>query len=278
VPVNGWRSCLPDHRVTYYLAGTKRGHHLHGSDIQFVHHQMSFLFRRRVFRLLRSEEERMTASGIFLMIFILFSATHLAAEAVRSRAGRYITKPFLLPALALYYVTSAGELNALLIAALVCGWLGDILLMIPDPQKTGRYFKPGLIAFLLGHILYIALFAAYLPRMGSVPARGWAALAIYVAAGIVGYRLIVPHAGKMLPAIVAYIVIIVLMGASTVLPLGSVATGGAVTAMAGAFIFMVSDTLNAYNRFVRELPLERLCTMGTYLIGQFLLVQGYLLF
>ena len=48
--------------------------------------------------------------------------------------------------------------------------------------------------------------------------------------------------------------------------------------MAGAFVFMVSDTLNAYNRFVREIPFERLLTMGTYLGGQFLLVQGYLLF
>lgn len=220
----------------------------------------------------------MTVSEMLLMIFILFSLAHLAAEAAWSRTGRYITKPFLMPFLLLYYVTSAGELNGLLIAALAFGWLGDVFLMIPDPRNTRRFFKPGLLAFLLGHILYIAVFAAYLPRASSVPVWGWAALAVYVATGIVGYRLIVPHAGKMLPAIIVYIIIIVLMGASTVLPLGSAATCGAVTAMAGAFIFMLSDTLNAYNRFVREIPFERLFTMGTYLVGQFLLVQGYLFF
>jgi len=220
----------------------------------------------------------MTVSGIFLIIFILFSLAHLAAEVVWSRTGRFITKPFLMPFLLLYYVTSAGELNGLLIAALAFGWLGDVFLMIPDPQNTRRFFKPGLLAFLLGHIFYIAVFAAYLPRASSVPVWGWAAIAVYVSAGIAGYRLIVPHAGKMLPAIIVYIIIIVLMGASTVLPLGSAATCGAVTAMAGAFIFMLSDTLNAYNRFVREIPFERLFTMGTYLVGQFLLVQGYLFF
>ncbi len=150
--------------------------------------------------------------------------------------------------------------------------------MLPDPQNTRRFFKPGLIAFLLGHILYIVLFAAYLPRAASVPVWGWTALAGFVAAGAVAYRLIIPHAGKMLPAIIAYIIIIVLMGASTVLPLGSVHTIGAVTAMVGAFIFMVSDTLNAYNRFVGEIPCERIFTMATYLAGQFLLVQGYLWF
>jgi len=96
----------------------------------------------------------------------------------------------------------------------------------------------------------------------------------FVAVVAVGYRFIIPHAGKMLPAIIAYIIIIILMGASTVLPLGSVRTIGAVTAMVGALVFMVSDTLNAYNRFVREIPYERVLTMGTYLAGQFFLVQG----
>lgn len=213
-----------------------------------------------------------------MILFIMVSLAHLASEAVWSKAGRYITKPFLMPVLALYYVASAAQLNFIIITAIVFGWLGDIFLMIPDPQNTRRYFKPGLIAFLLGHILYIAVFAAYLPRVCNVPAWGWGALAVYVAAGAVGFRLIASHAGKMLPAIVAYIVIIVLMGASTILPLGSVHMIGAVMAMAGAFVFMVSDTLNAYNRFVREIPFERIFTMGTYLGGQFLLVQGYLLF
>lgn len=220
----------------------------------------------------------MTVSGIFLILFIIFSLAHLAAEAAWSQAGRYITKPFLMPVLALYYMASAAQPNPILIAAVVCGWLGDIFLMIPDPQKAGRYFKPGLTAFLLGHVFYMAVFAVYLPRASGVPLWGWGFLVVYITAGVVGCRLIAPHAGKMFSAIIAYIIIIVLMGASTVLPLGSVNTTGAVMAMAGAFVFMVSDTINAYNRFVREIPFERVLTMGTYLGGQFLLVQGYLFF
>jgi len=220
----------------------------------------------------------MTLSGVCLIFFILISAAHLVAEAMGSKMGRYLTKPLLMPALGLYYVASAAQPNLLLLAATVCGWLGDVFLMLPDPQNTRRFFKPGLIAFLLGHILYIVLFAAYLPLAASVPVWGWTALVGFVAVGAVGYRLIIPHAGKMLPAIIAYIIIIILMGASTVLPLGSVRTIGAVTAMVGALVFMVSDTLNAYNRFVREIPYERVLTMGTYLAGQFFLVQGYLWF
>jgi uncharacterized membrane protein YhhN len=219
----------------------------------------------------------MTISGIILVLFIIMSLAHLAAEWARSLPGRFITKPFLMLLLALYYTAAATEPNPVLLAAIACGWMGDIFLMIPDPAKTRRFFKPGLAAFLIGHVLYIAVFAAFLPRAATVPVWGWASLAVYVAVGAIGYRLIAPHAGKMLPAIIAYI-IIVLMGASTILPLGSVNTTGAVMAMAGALIFMVSDTVNAYNKFAREIPCERLYTMSTYLGGQFLLVQGYLLF
>ena len=41
---------------------------------------------------------------------------------------------------------------------------------------------------------------------------------------------------------------------------------------------MGSDTINAYSRLVREIPFEWLLTMAAYLVGQFLLVQGYLMF
>ena len=213
-----------------------------------------------------------------LVVFVVVCLAHLAAEAVRSQPGRLVTKPLLMPALAWYYTASAAQPNSVLLAALACGWLGDVFLMIPDPARTRRYFKPGLVAFLAGHLLYAAVFAAYLPQASNVPSWGWGALIVFLAVGAVGYRLIVPHAGKLRPAIVAYIVIIVLMGASTVLPLGTVNTAGALTAMAGALLFMLSDTVNAYNRFVREIPGERLYTMSTYLGGQFLLVQGYLMF
>jgi uncharacterized membrane protein YhhN len=220
----------------------------------------------------------MDLPAIFLAFFTATAFAHLAAEAMASLPGRYATKPFLVLSLALYYVSAAPAVNWLMVAALTGGWLGDIFLMIPDPHKTRRWFKPGLAAFLLGHVFYIAVFAAYAGNAGGVPAWGWCSLAVFVATGGMGYRLIAPHAGKMLPAIIAYIAIIVLMGAATVLPLGSVRLAGALLAMTGAFIFMVSDTVNAYNKFAREIPHERLYTMSTYLGGQFLLVQGYLMF
>ncbi len=212
----------------------------------------------------------------FLVCLIVFAAAHLIGEALKSMPVRYITKPFLMPSLALYYITSAVEVNWLVIAALVCGWLGDIFLMIPDPEKTRIYFRPGLVAFLLGHVFYIIVFGAFLTGIGSLPWYGYACFVVFLASGLFGAKLLLPHAGAMRGPILGYIVIIVLMGFAATLPLGSALLRGAVTVVLGAFVFIVSDTINAYNKFVKEIPYERLYTMSTYLAGQFLLVQGCL--
>ncbi len=215
---------------------------------------------------------------VFLVLFIALAVVHVVSEGFSFMPGRYFIKPLLMPSLALYYLSSAESPNPFTIAAIAGGWLGDIFLMIPDPQKTRKYFRPGLVAFLLGHILYIAVFIPYAADMARFPAAGWLLLPPYIATGVFGFRLIGPHAGAMKNAILAYVVIFVVMGAATVFPMGTASLRGVLLAMAGAFIFMVSDIINAYNKFAREIPNERVYTMGTYLVGQFLLVQGYLLF
>jgi len=220
----------------------------------------------------------MTVSHALLIAFILISLLHLAAEGARLRVGRYITKPLLMPVLALYYVSSAAHPNPLLAGAILCGWLGDVFLMLPDPQHSGRYFRQGLIFFSFGHILYILVFVSSCSRPFHLPVWGWAALTLYAAAAAAGYLVIARRAGKLRTAVSAYIAIIALMGMSTVLPMGNAHTSGVVMAMAGAFLFMGSDTINAYNRLVSEIRFEWLLTMGAYLIAQFLLVQGYLMF
>lgn len=220
----------------------------------------------------------MTVPQVLLITFILISIVHLACEGARLRIGRYLTKPLLMPALALYYVTSAAHPNPFFAAAILCGWLGDVFLMLPDPQHSGRGFRLGLLCFSVGHMLYMFVFASSISRPFHLPVWGWAVLTLYAAAGAAGYLMIARRSGKMSAAVRAYIVLITLMGMATVLPLGSARTNGVVLAMAGAFLFMGSDTINAYNRLVREIPFEWLLTMGAYLAAQFLLVQGYLMF
>ncbi|MRR17924.1 MAG: lysoplasmalogenase, partial [Deltaproteobacteria bacterium] len=116
----------------------------------------------------------MTVPQVLLIIFSLISFIHLTCEGARLRIGRYLTKPLLMPVLALYYVTSAAHPNPFFVGAILCGWLGDVFLMIPDSHNSGRGFRLGLICFSAGHILYMLVFASSISRPFHLPVWGWA--------------------------------------------------------------------------------------------------------
>jgi uncharacterized membrane protein YhhN len=95
------------------------------------------------------------------------------------------------------------------------------------------------------------------------------------------------HAGKMTIPVIAYIAILCLLGISTTflfVPIDhfSIISKGTYLASviityAGAWIFAISDTLNGFGKFVKEFKYERIYTMSTYILGQFLLVVGYMM-
>ncbi|MBN2658044.1 MAG: lysoplasmalogenase [Spirochaetales bacterium] len=211
-----------------------------------------------------------------LIPFLLFSLAHVFGEIIGSMKIRYFTKPLLMPLLALYYLAGNPDPSILMILAIAGGWLGDLFLMIPDPEKTRRWFKPGLVAFLLGHIFYMSVF--FRASAGKIELT----MPVIILAGFVlvycalVFLKLKPYMGKLAPAITVYIVVIAAMGISAVLCLPGQELTPAVTVIAGAMIFMVSDTVNAWNKFAKEVPRERVITMTTYLAGQGLLVAGYL--
>lgn len=224
----------------------------------------------------------MALKTVFLSLFFIFSAAHLLGEFLlikKVKAAmliRYITKPFIMPLLAVYYYFAAPDVNWWLFAGIIGGFGGDFFLMIPDPAKTRKWFKLGLISFLLGHIFYIVAFVQ--AAKGFRNFQWWFILLAlpYIIYGIIFYPRLAKYTGKMTMPVTIYIIIIVIMGATTAFIWGSGRAEGIMLLMLGALIFMISDTINALNKFAREIRNERLYTMSTYIIGQFLIVYGYI--
>ena len=214
---------------------------------------------------------------LYALPFALVSLVHLAGESVDSKPVRYLSKPLLMPALALYYLLSADSPSWIMAAALAGGWLGDIFLMIPDRDDKKRFFKLGLVAFLLGHLFYVWACLEW-GSLGQMAVPGMLSILFFLGYGTVVFIKLRPYMGALFVPITAYIVVIVMMGVSTAFCTGTQSIETGIAVVAGALIFMVSDTLNAWNRFAREVPHERILTMGTYLGGQFLLVYGYVRF
>ena len=221
------------------------------------------------------------ANIIILVIFICFAVGHIIGEFLKNLKIRYITKPLLMPLLALYYFIDNSSINWWILLGIIGGFGGDVLLMISesDPNKSENFFTFGLISFLLGHLFYI---------IGLVQlTNSFVSFQLWTIILMIPYILFIAIAAiKLLPAVgekepdmkipvTIYLVIIGIMGVSSVLPL--FAHTGAILLMIGAFMFMVSDSVLAFNKFKKEIPYERIIVMTTYILAQFFIVQGALL-
>ncbi|MFJ9023280.1 lysoplasmalogenase [Streptomyces sp. NPDC102259] len=201
----------------------------------------------------------MTRSRVLLALFALAAAVDLLSLAVGSDAGHTVAKPLLMPLLAAWAALRGAP--RLLVAALLCGWGGDTLLLFDaDPA-----FLAGMASFAAGHLCYLALFA----RVGRPHARGALLAPCYAAALIATVVLLWPDlpADLRLPVAV-YSTLLTAMAYSATTRLGPVAG-------AGGALFLLSDTLIATGvADWPQLPRPDLWIMLTYIAAQVLLVLG----
>ena len=141
-----------------------------------------------------------------------------------------------------------------IVIGLAFGLVGDVLLF----QDR---FIPGAAAFLVGHLAYIV---ALVPIEHPLPAVVLGLVIVGAFAVSLG-RCIVRGAWRQSPVlggiVVAYMITI---GAVVVLAVGSWSTVAGVAAL----LFMASDTLLAWGRFVGSAPGGRVAVMVTYQLAQ----------
>ncbi|MCC5816296.1 MAG: lysoplasmalogenase [Leptospira sp.] len=149
-------------------------------------------------------------------------------------------------------------------AGLILSSIGDISLATIIPNA----FVIGLGFFLLAHVVYILGFSQ-LPKVRFVSRKGLIS-GILVFGGIMAF-LILPITGDFLIPVAIYLIVITTMGCFAILQRLSF-----LPFALGAFIFMVSDSIIALNKFWESVPYASLWIMTTYYIAQGLLARGIL--
>ncbi|MEU9340818.1 lysoplasmalogenase [Streptomyces sp. NPDC048278] len=203
----------------------------------------------------------MRASRAPLAAFALAVVLDLAFLTVGFHPGHVVAKVLLMPLLAV----SAARAGAprLLVAALLCGWGGDVLLL----SDAGPAFMAGMASFAAGHVCYLVLFR----RQGPPHARARLLALGYAAALVTLVALLWPDlpAGLRVP-VAGYSTLLTAMAYTAATRLGPLAgLGGA--------LFMVSDTLIATGvADWPQPPRPDFWIMLTYAAAQFLLVRGTL--
>lgn len=201
----------------------------------------------------------------FVGIAAVLAVADWVAVGLGRKAVEYVCKPatmvpLIAAAVALDPASRWGQ--RWFVAALVCSLAGDVYLMLPDQQ---RWFVPGLASFLAGHLAYIAGLAA--AGLNAVAlAVGVVAVAVLIV--LAAPRIVAGARGRdprLAVPVLGYIVVISVMVAFAV---GS--TVG--LAIAGAFLFYVSDFAIGWSRFVADFRWSRLAIIVTYHSAQLLLV------
>jgi len=157
-----------------------------------------------------------------------------------------------------------GRFGWLLVAGLAASLVGDCFLMVPG------FFIPGLVAFLVAHLFYIALFAQGVPWFAS-----GRALAGTLAAAAAMYALLYPSLGPVLKvAVGCYAVVIALMAAQAIGRAALLRDARSTSVAVGAIFFMLSDSLLAINKFAAPVPMAQFWVLGTYYVAQVLIASN----
>jgi uncharacterized membrane protein YhhN len=211
------------------------------------------------------------ATAVAFAIAAVFAVGDWIAKARSQRVLEYVCKPATMVAL----IVAAGALDpaadahtrrAWFFAALVFSLAGDVLLMLPRDM-----FVPGLAAFLVAHVCYLAGFWSSGPTTTALVV---AVIVVVLVVAPLGRTILVAIGRAGLPgelriAVALYMTVISAMLAT------ALATGNVLAAV-GATLFVASDSMIAWDRFVRRLAWAPVAIMVTYHLGQAGLVASLL--
>ena len=192
---------------------------------------------------------------IVLVVEIYFSTTH------QNTLVKF-TKPLLMPLLMLLaFQLNIKERN--LYIALFFSLLGDVFLMFSGELN----FILGLGSFLLAHVFYILLFKNQFKfsLFSALPfASATFSYFLFIKSGI-DQNLLIP--------VGIYCIVITLMGIFAAARNTNIMSYNLV--LIGSILFIISDSLIAFNKFYSPLTASSFWVMSTYGLAQFLIVSGW---
>lgn len=157
-------------------------------------------------------------------------------------------------------------------AALFFSWIGDIVLIQEE------YFIYGLAAFFIAHVFYIISFlkSNFINHEVSMVNRAPIFMIALVFVGALIFMILKPNLDELMIPVAFYIAIIIGMNAAALNRYKKVNTNSFWLIMIGALLFMLSDSIIAFNKFDHHIENARIYIMITYIVAQFLIVRGTL--
>ena len=209
----------------------------------------------------------------WLIIFFAAMLVNLTGTYLQSDLLIYCSKPLLVISLMAWLVSSSKKNTITFykwpLTALFFSLGGDVLLMFEKVNPL--FFISGLICFLISHIFYIIIFNRILIEK-SIPVRWWM-IPVVLCYYIILLITLFPFLGQMKVPVVVYGAVISTMF-FVALQLLFYKSKASRQIILGAVLFVVSDSVLAFNKFYSSFNNAGLVIMLTYAFAQYFITKG----
>jgi uncharacterized membrane protein YhhN len=213
-------------------------------------------------------------SASYFMLAIIFISFGSMVSPLVALILKALIIPLLMFLMILNLKTSEKRSNQLIILALIFSWLGDILLGVPE--SSANLFVPGLISFLLAHVMYMLVFFRTPGKNLIIPKRIYFLIPVLLY-GIGLLVLLFNSLGEMKLPVTVYTLVILTMVCSAISRYGKVNITSWLLISTGAILFLISDSGIAINKFSSHFAGAQAIIMSTYVLAQYLIVIGYIM-
>ena len=210
------------------------------------------------------------------LLFILVGVFNVSMIYLGETEWATRSKPFLMPPLMLALIIQTHlKTNNMrwLLAGVVFGWMGDLFLM----QQGSLFFALGLFSFLIGHLIYICVFAQEViekKKSHYIMEKAYWILP-YIALWIFCVILLSKHIEDFpVFPIYLYAFVIFLMSITAINRWNAVSKSSWWLVFLGSLFFIISDLSLSVKTFITPFENSSLLIMSTYILGQGLIVYG----
>lgn len=214
-------------------------------------------------------------------LFLIIVVGDLAGEFLQIKWLDYAFKPLILIWIGSYFLIHAKNIDRKVVQlasfAFLFSWFGDIFLMFG--ARGDNFFILGLGAFLIAQIFYSFLFLRTINISGKKPflKKKPYFLISYIAYGLVVYIILFEHLDPVL-RVAVFVYMVALLNMSS-MALNRYGNGHPISfsyVFLGSILFVLSDTMIAFNKFFAPIPYEGILIMSTYIGAQYLIMKGLL--
>jgi uncharacterized membrane protein YhhN len=213
------------------------------------------------------------------LIFALIVIIELTGRLLDNIQMEYAVKPLIMIWIAVYFLRNKQKtvFTVPVLIAFFFSWLGDNFLMLSG--KNELLFFAGVGAFFFAQLTYIFIYTKYGEngKKGYVQKNPW--ISIFFLAYIAGMLvLLLPGMeGIMKPIIAVYALSLIAMSMMALNRSGRVGDSSFKLVFVGSLLFLLSDSMIAFNKFHSAIPLAGFLIMLTYISAQYLILRGLIL-